>query len=104
MELKEVKHALEIIINHTNRAKRLHRTGLALLLETDERTIRRAIRELRFAGCHICTDTVDGGYYQGTPEEWDSFCDQQRRRAVHNFYPKSKESPGQISLLECLSK
>lgn len=89
-------------LSKTNRENRIKRSALARLTQINDRTLREKIHELRMDGYQIIGDTSAGGYYLGTEREWDEFCDQQRRRAINNFYRKSNESrimDGQIRIV-----
>jgi hypothetical protein len=90
-------------LKNTNQAKRIDRATLARLTRLSDREMRDQISDLRRAGNFIIGDTSRaGGYYMGTAAEWDAFCDQQRRRAISNFYKKSNEAdilPGQLRIV-----
>ena len=91
MTKEEIKLAIMAMLDGTDYYRRVSRLMLAKEIETDDRAIRLSIHELRREGHWICTDTEFGGFYIGTAIQWDSFCEQQRRRAINNFYRKSNE-------------
>lgn len=90
-------------LGRTNVEYRIDRRGLARVVGMNDRTLRDEISKLRREGHYIIGDTSSkGGYYMGTAKEWDAFCDQQRRRAVSNFYKKSNEAEvmdGQMTIV-----
>lgn len=57
--------------------RRITRDLLCRQLETSDRSNRIVIRRLRKKGFLICSDFVNGGYWLGTPEEWNDWCDLQ---------------------------
>jgi hypothetical protein len=80
------------VLKNTNIKNRIDRRTLARLTQLNDRVMREQIHELRRQGHYIIGDTSSrGGYFMGTFIEWDAFCDQQRNRALNNFYRKSNE-------------
>jgi transcription initiation factor IIE alpha subunit len=53
---------------------KLNKDMIAALTNSDERTVRRAIKELRDNGYNVATDSHTGGYWKGNAED--------RRRTV----------------------
>ena len=90
-----MKKEIRTLIENSN-GRRWSRTDLSLFLNMSDRMIRRTIHDLRREGCRIVSDTDEGGYWLGTPEEWNAFCDQQRRRALANMYRKTDEDARQL--------
>lgn len=89
-------------LKNSNECQRITREVLSNLTGLSDRMARKEIHELRNQGYWIVGDTAGGGYYLANAREWDAFCDQQRRRAVNNFYRKSNEArvmEGQIRIV-----
>lgn len=57
--------------------RRITRDLLCKQLGTSDRSNRVVIRRLRKKGFLICSDFINGGYWLGTPEEWNDWCDLQ---------------------------
>lgn len=93
-----MKNEIRTLIENSN-GRRWTRKELEMAVGTSDRIIRRYIHELRRAGCRIVSDTDEGGYWLGTADEWNEFCDQQRRRALNNFYRKTYEDARQLVIV-----
>lgn len=95
------------ILRNTSANNRANRPQLSYLTGMSDRAVRKEIHDLRQKGHWIVGDTTGGGYYLSSAKEWDAFCDQQRRRAINNFYRKSFESKvmeGQIGIMLLLEE
>lgn len=90
-----MKKEIRTLIENSN-GRRWTRKELEMAVGTSDRQIRMLIHNLRREGCRIVSDTDEGGYWLGTPEEWNAFCDQQRRRALANMYRKTDEDARQL--------
>ncbi|NCU25099.1 hypothetical protein EOM86_00050 [Candidatus Nomurabacteria bacterium] len=89
-------------LKNTNIKNRVDRRTLARLTQLNDRVMREQIHDLRMKGHRIIGDTSSkGGYFMGTPAEWDAFCEQQRSRAINNFYRKSNE-PNEKQVRLCI--
>jgi len=86
-------------LKDTSIENRMSRNVLCTMTCLSDRALREKISELRRAGHHIVSDTSRKGYWLGNHVEWDAFCDQQRRRALANFYKKSYENDRQLKLI-----
>lgn len=74
------------------------RDVLAALHDTTDRAVRKAIHELRREGNRIISNPARSGYWLGTPEEWDAFCDRERQAALSRMYRKTNEHNKQIRI------
>jgi len=61
------------------------RINLAKRLGISERETRRRIAQARRSGVWIVSLLTGGYYITDSPEEWNAFCEQERRRAVATF-------------------
>lgn len=84
------------ILSILQKTPRITRAELVAQTHASDRAVRHAIHELRWHGYRICSDTQTGGYWIGTPEEWNAFCLAQRKAAVSRMYRKTDEMSGQI--------
>ena len=62
-----------------------------------DRTVRKQIAKLRREGHHIIT-SPHGGYFIGTPEEWDAWVLKERRRGKSCMYKTCGEYDNQIGV------
>ena len=74
------------------------RVVLTYQLDARDRAIRRAIHELRREGHRIISSPSRSGYWLGTAEEWDAFCDRERQAALSRMYRKTNEYNKQIRI------
>lgn len=74
------------------------RVILAALYDTTDRAVRKAIHELRRDGNRIISNPSRSGYWLGTAEEWDAFCDRERQAALSRMYRKTNEYNKQIRI------
>lgn len=98
MKKEQLKQEIRTLIENSE-GRRWSRADLVLFFGISDRRIRRTIHDLRREGCRIVSDTDEGGYWLGTADEWNSFCDQQRRRALSNFYKKTYEDDRQLVIV-----
>jgi hypothetical protein len=68
------------------------------LTNFDDRTIRASIHRLRNAGHHIISDPSQSGYWMGTDDEWNDFCDRERRAALNRLHRKTWENGRQLKI------
>lgn len=90
-----MKNEIRTLIENSN-GRRWSRQQLMDAVNLSDRNIRCIIHDLRRDGCRIVSDTDEGGYWLGTADEWNDFCDQQRRRALANMYRKTDEDARQL--------
>lgn len=81
---KTIYHGLLEVISH-NRENPSSRQQLALVLDINERELRRRIALARRDGVWIVSLLTGGYYVASDPEEWNEFCKQERRRAIATF-------------------
>jgi biotin operon repressor len=93
-----MKNEIRTLIENSN-GRRWTRSQLMVAVNRSDRYVRETIHALRREGCRIVSDTDEGGYWLGTPDEWNEFCDQQRRRALNNFYQKTYEDARQLVIV-----
>ena len=74
------------------------RDVLADLFDASDRAVRRSIHELRRDGNRIISNPARSGYWLGTAEEWDAFCDRERQAALSRMYRKTNEYNKQIRI------
>jgi hypothetical protein len=86
-------------LQDTSMEHRMTRNVLCTLTQLNDRVLREKISELRRQGHYIVSDTSRKGYWLGTPQEWNAFCEQQRRRALSNFYKKTDEDDKQLRIV-----
>lgn len=65
---------------------RISRHDLCAQIGYTDRSNRRAIHSLRRKGFPVCSD-ADGGYWLGTPVEWEEFREKERQAALSRMYP-----------------
>jgi len=71
---------------------------MVILFHANDRAVRRAIHELRREGHRIISNPGRSGYWLGTAEEWDAFCDRERQAALSRMYRKTNEYNKQIRI------
>ena len=87
----------EIIVAY-NANHHASRQLLHYLTNLDDRAIRASIHRLRNAGHHIISDPSQSGYWMGTDDEWNDFCDRERRAALNRLHRKTWENGRQLRI------
>ena len=87
----------EMIANRINDTP-ISRADLAKFCGYDDRTVRNAIHNLRNAGCHIISKSSKAGYWIGSDDEWNDFCDRERRAALNRLHRKTWENGRQLRI------
>ena len=63
-----------------------------------DRQFRKAIHNLRNAGYHIISNSAESGYWLGTDDEWNDFCDRERKAALSRLHRKTYENGRQLRI------
>ena len=71
---------------------------LCYITKFDDRTIRTSIHRLRNAGHQIISDPSQSGYWMGNDDEWNTFCDRERRAALNRLHRKTWENGRQLRI------
>ena len=74
------------------------REMLVVRLGISDRANRTNISRLRRKGHRIVNNIEKGGYYIGSPEEWDIWVAREERRAKSCFYKRSNEYDNQLEV------
>ena len=77
----------------------ISRRMLYTLADCTDRAARVAIHRLRNAGYHIISDPSQSGYWMAKDDdEWNDFCDRERRAALNRLHRKSYENGRQLRI------
>ena len=87
----------EMIANRINNTP-ISRAKLSEFCGYPDRTVRNAIHNLRNAGHHIISDPSKSGYWIGSDDEWNAFCDRERKAALSRLHRKTWESGRQLRI------
>ena len=63
-----------------------------------DRKFRKAIHNLRNAGYHIISESSKSGFWLGTDDEWNAFCDRERKAALNRLHRKTWENGRQLRI------
>ena len=87
------------IIEQATKERPATRKMLVERVGINDRAIRQNISKLRRKGHRIVNNTTKGGYYIGSPEEWDIWVARERKRAMSCFYKRSNEYDNQLDYI-----
>jgi hypothetical protein len=76
----------------------ISRHMLYTFADCTDRAARASIHRLRNAGNHIISDPSQPGYWMGTDDEWNDFCDRERRAALNRLHRKTWENGRQLKI------
>lgn len=76
----------------------ISRHMLYTVADCTDRAARASIHRLRNAGHHIISDPSQSGYWIGTDDEWNAFCDRERRAALNRLHRKTWENGRQLKI------
>ena len=77
----------------------ISRVCLYLFARCTDRAARVSIHRLRNAGYHIISDPSQSGYWMAKDDdEWNAFCDRERRAALNRLHRKSYENGRQLRI------
>ena len=78
---------------------RITRRELMRQLMLSDRRVRGLVEDLRNEGYKICSDSRHAGYYLGTSQEWNDFCDRERSAGLARMYRKTNEYDKQLVIV-----
>lgn len=87
------------IIQSADKERPATREMLVERLGISDRANRTNISRLRRKGHRIVNNIEKGGYYIGSPEEWDIWVEREARRAMSCFYSKSHVYDNQLEVM-----
>ena len=76
----------------------ISRVCLYLFAHCTDRAARVSMHRLRNAGYHIISDPSQSGYWMGTDDEWNAFCDRERQAALNRLHRKTWENGRQLKI------
>ena len=76
----------------------ISRRMLYTVADCTDRSARASIHRLRNAGYHIISDPSQSGYWMGNDDEWNAFCDRERRAALNRLHRKTWENGRQLRI------
>ena len=76
----------------------ISRRMLHTVADCTDRAARVSIHRLRNAGYHIISDPSQSGYWMGNDDEWNAFCDRERRAALNRLHRKTWENGRQLKI------
>jgi biotin operon repressor len=78
---------------------RVSRRALMRQLMLSDRRVRGLVEDLRNEGYKICSDSRHAGYYLGTSQEWNDFCDRERSAGLARMHRKTTEYDKQLVII-----
>ena len=81
-----------------DRSARVSRHWLCAVTKKSDRRVREIIHDLRTRGLYIISDSQDNGYWYGTDDEWNAFCDRERKAALNRLHRKTWENGRQLRI------
>ena len=78
---------------------RISRRALMRQLMLSDRRVRGLVEDLRNEGYKICSDSRHAGYYLGTSQEWNDFCDRERSAGLSRMHRKTTEYDKQLVIV-----
>ena len=91
--LRELQEAAGNAEWSSSREELMYKTGVS------DRQVRRAIHELRRDGYKIISSPDCVGYWLGTSEEWNNFCEKQRSKGIAGMFKKTTEYDKQLRIV-----
>jgi hypothetical protein len=78
---------------------RITRRELMRQLMLSDRRVRGLVEDLRNEGYKICSDSRHAGYFLGTSQEWNDFCDRERSAGLARMHRKTTEYDKQLVIV-----
>ena len=99
--MKDLTKTEEFILNCLENSQKMVvpiKRSSGVVKAIGDRQFRKSIHQLRNAGYHIISESSKSGYWLGTDDEWNAFCDRERKAALNRLHRKTWENGRQLRI------